>query len=148
MSSLNGWELLIYFFSIIAVSVLANLAGVNSQTYKSRFYLIKKVAWGIMIISSVYWVITFPYIGSYDFSSKSKYPSELNANKEAEYIKEHHQRIETLEEQVKEFRAVRERLDLMLQIIIFGIIFYGCNQIFNSKKNDLGEVESDKFLKL
>ena len=149
MQSLENWELPIYFLTMVAITSLSTLAGAESRVNRQKLNvtkIIKKICWGIVIISSAYWTITFPHVGSYyDFSNKSEYPAELNADKEAAYIKEYHQRIENLERETKEtkeeLRAVRERLDLILGIIMLGIITYGCNQIFNSKKKTLEEIQ-------
>ncbi len=113
----------------------------------------KKISWGLIIISMSYFIITFPYARHYnDYSSKSEYPPELNSNTETKYIQEHHRRIEHLEREVErtqeEVWAIRERLSLMLQILMFGIIYYGSNQIFNSKNKNPENIDNDKVLSL
>ena len=154
MLGLDNWELPIYGLSILGVSILANLSARPLAEKEKNFYLMKKIAWVFIIISMAYFTITFPYAGRYyNFSSKSDFPDELSSDTEAaKYIKENHQRIEALERQMEktreEVQAIRERLSLMLQILMYGIIFYGCNQIFNSKNKELKETDNDKILNL
>jgi predicted transcriptional regulator len=153
MLGFDNWESLIYLLSMIGVSVLANSSGKPLAGNEKKFYLMKKISWGLIVLSMAYFTITFPYAGNYyNFSNKSEYPAELTSNTETKYIQEHHQRIEDLEKEVErtreEVRAIRDRLSLMLQILMYGIIFYGCNQIFKSKNRELEEIDKDKVLNL
>ena len=126
MFHIEWYEWIIYFLSLLSVMLLGGLSGkVSKDKFKGKTELIKKISLAVFIVTSMYWIITFPFVSPYyNFSEKSDYPSEISAEKEANYIKEHHRRIESLEREVKEtkdeLKAVVGRINLFLQLLILN----------------------------
>lgn len=145
MFHLEGYEWIIYFLSLVSVTLLGSLSGkIAKNKFKGNTELIKKICLGVFMITSMYWIITFPFVSPYfSFAEKTDYPAEISAEKQSDYIKEHHGRIENLERELKEtkdeLKAVTGRINLILQLVMYGLIYFGCTWIFNSNKKDLEE---------
>jgi amino acid transporter len=152
MWDLGDFRLIAYFFSLLGVIALASTAGDKSHS-KTRAFYIKKAAWAILIPVSFYWVISIPYVGFYHEHPKTPdYPTSISADEADRYIKENHSRIEGLQNELKEtkeaLREIQQHYYMILQIIMYGIIFYGGSQIFNSKNKSAEEIQSDQIEKL
>ena len=142
MFRVEGYELIIYGLSFISVMLLGGLSGKTlNKNFKNKELLVKKICLGVFIITSMYWIITFPYVGSYyNFNDESDFSSDISTEKQADYITENHKRIVNLEKELgrtkKELQEVSERVKLILQLLMYGMIYFGANWIFGSNKND------------
>jgi hypothetical protein len=136
----------------MSVVTLIALSSGKARPIIRASYL-KKTAWAILVFASIYWTASIPYIHSYyQYSGNLKYPESISAGEETRYIKDHHSRIEDLERELKEakedLRALKEHYWLMFQFIMYGVVFYGCSQIFDKKNKNLEEVQADRIEKL
>ncbi len=152
MSDLGFWGVTTYFFTIIAIAGLVTLASVKIQKERKAFYL-KKILWGMLIISTIYWYLTVPFVGSYyKFSGNLEFPTNLSPEEETKYIKDHHTRIENLEEELKETKeeldAIQKHYQMLIQFLFYAILYYGVNQIFNSKNKNLKEINKEELEKI
>ncbi len=137
----EGYELIIYDFSFMSIILLGMLSGITKDKFKNRTLLLKKICFGIFILTSMYWIIIFPHISSYyNFNDDSDFSSNISAEKQADYITENHKRIESLERELgktkKELQEVSERVKLILQFLMFGMLAFGANWIFGSNRNN------------
>ncbi len=154
MFHIEGYEWMIYCLSLLSITLLGSFSGRNfKEKFAGKTELVKKICLAIFVVTSMYWIITFPYVSSYyDFSDKSDYSSEMISNKQSDYIIKNHRQIEVLERELKEtkdeLKAVTGRINLILQIIMYGLIYFGANWIFNSNKKDLEENQDNLSLKL
>lgn len=155
MFHLEGYEWVIYGLSLFSIILLGSLSTGNKlrNKFKDKTELVKKICLTVFIATSIYWIITFPYVDSYySFPDKSDYPASVSVGKQFDYIEENHRRIESLERELQEtkdeLKAVAGRINLILQIIMHGLIYFGANWIFSSKKKDLQEIQSDQISKL
>lgn len=145
MFRVEGYEWIIYFLSLLSVMMLGTLSGTSLKNkFAGKIVLVKKICLGVFIITSIYWIITFPSVSPYfNFADKSDYPAEISLENQSKYIKEHHGRIESLERELKEtkdeLKKVTERIDLILQIIMYALIYFGASWIFSSNKKDSEE---------
>ena len=76
-------------------------------------------------------------------------PIEQN---QTEYIRNNQTRIENLERQVeksnKELRELREHYNFLIQLVMYGIVFYGANKMFPPKKIDIETIQENESHKL
>lgn len=152
MWDLGEFRLIAYFFSLLGVIALALAAGDKSHL-KTRAFYIKKAAWAVLILVSFYWVISIPHVGLYhEYPKTLDYPTSISADEADRYIKENHSRIEGLQNELKEtkeaLREIQQHYYMILQIIMYGIIFYGSSQIFNSKNKSAEKIQLDQIEKL
>ncbi len=146
MYHIEGYELLIYGLSLLSVILLGNFSAktVKPKLSQNKFLIVKKICLGVFILTSIYWIITFPYAGSYyRFSEEADYPNKVEVEQQSDYIVKNHRQIESLErelEQTKnELQAVTGRIQLILQLIMYGLIYFGASWIFTSNNRDTGE---------
>lgn len=139
----KGYEWLIYGLSLLSIMLLGTFSFVNStgNLSQSKLLVVKKICLGIFIITSMYWIITFPSISSYhSFSDKSDYPDKMKTEEQSDYIAKNHRQIENLERELQETRDQMEafsgRIDLFFQMIMYGLIYFGASWIFTSNKKD------------
>lgn len=154
MADLGFGGITTFLFTIIAIVGLVTLASVEVKPQKEQTarYL-KKILWGMLIISASYWYLTIPYVGSYyKFSGNLEYPSNLIAEEETKYIKDHHTRIENLEEELKETKeelaAIREHYEMIIHFLFYAILYYGVNQIFKSKNKGSNKANKEEIQKI
>ena len=147
MYHLEGYEWAIWGLSLVSATVFGAFAARNtkSRLTQKKFLMIKKVCLGVFILTSMYWIITFPFAGSYsDDSDKSDYPANINAEEQSDYINKNHREIEILKRRLErttnKLESVSERMRLMLQVLMYGLISFGFNRIFTS--NETGEEKS------
>lgn len=141
MSNTN-WEWLSHFFSfltILAIMLLAMMPAVGQNSKLREFYL-KKICWGILIVSVSYFYMTLPFVSSYyNFSGKLDYPTAVKSTEEQEkYLKDHHHRIERLEDELKEtkeeLRENQNHYKFAVHALFYAILYIGIFQIL--KKRD------------
>ena len=133
----EGYEWIIYVLSFMSIMLLGSLSGNTKDKFKNKILLIKKICLGVFVLTLMYWIITFPYVSSYyNFNDDSNFSSTISAEKQADYITENHNRIVSLERELgetkKELKEVSGRLQLFLQFLMYGMIFFASNWIFNS----------------
>jgi hypothetical protein len=148
MSSIFSWNLLFYATSFFAVMLIFTIPG-RQFSVRTKLYL-NKMKWGLAVISSFYWMIAVPYVGwTSIYPTKLEIPIEQN---QTEYIKSNQIRIEDLEKQVeksnRELRELREHYNFIIQLMMYGIMFYGANKLFPPKKIDLENIEENELHKL
>lgn len=139
MINIEGYEWIIYGLSLLSAMLLGSLSVNTTNKFKNNGLLIKKICLGVFVLTSIYWIITFPYVSSYyNFHGESNFPSNISAEKQTDYITENHRRIESLERELKEtkdeLKAVTGRITLFLQFIMYGLIFFSSNWIFSSNR--------------
>lgn len=139
---LEGYEWIIYFFSMLSVALLGTFYAKHSTSKLSRkkLLIVKKICLAVFIVTSIYWIITFPYIGSYyNFADKSDLPANISVEKQSDFIRENRLQIESLERELKEttddLEAVTGRINLLLQLIMFALIYFGTSWIFTPDKS-------------
>ena len=151
MSDLTAFGLIFYFLSIIAIVILATLA--NGQVRPAlRKYPVRKICWGILAVTAGYWFVGVPYVGKYyDFSTKKEFPQAVTEETVGEVLRDHHGRIEKLERSLEEARTeasqLRDYLQMLLQLLMYGVIFYASQLIFNQRFGSSAGT-SDKSIKL
>jgi hypothetical protein len=151
MIRFESYEWLIYGLSLFSVVLFGALSGKIKNDNKKRVLLVRKVCVAVIGITSIYWIITFPYASSYfNPHSDSDFPSEISVEKQATFITENHRRIESLESELKrtkdELEAVTGRIQLFLQLFMYGMIFFISNWISGS--NGSGSADSQENLNL
>lgn len=140
---------LINFLVILAVMMLATLAGTEPTKKLKAFYL-KKVCWIILVIGVIYWSMTVPYVGRYhEPSNILSYPGETTTIEEqSKYIQDHHRRIERLEGELKEtkeeLKEVKEHYNWVFKAMFYGVLYFGIFQILKKKDRSLIDSEDDK----
>lgn len=102
----EGYEWIIYGLSLMSIMLLGGLSGntkITIDKFKNKTLLVKKICLGIFVLTSMYWIITFPYVSSYyNFNDDSDFSSNISAEKQANYITENHKRIVSLERELGE----------------------------------------------
>jgi hypothetical protein len=146
MFHIEGYEWAIYGLSLLSIMLLGIMSGGTKLKGKfiSKTQLVKKICLAVFVVTSIYWIITFPFVGSYySFPDKSDYPANVSVEKQFDYTKENHRRIEILERELQETRdelkAFAGRVNLILQLIMYGLIYFGASRIFSSNKKDSEE---------
>lgn len=143
MSKLEVYELVIYFFTFLSVCLLGSLSFTKVKPeFANRAIFFKKIASVVFLITAIYWILTFPYVGSfYYISDKTEFPNKITAEKQVDYIVENRRRIESLEKELKETKddleAVRERIKMFLELFMFALIYFGVNWFFYANKNNV-----------
>jgi hypothetical protein len=142
MIDLNWIEYIINFLAIFAVMTLAILASGEPKKMLTAFYM-KKVCWVILIIGVSYWFITVPYVGSYhEYSGKLDYPAVTKSIEEQnKYIREHHGRIERLEDELKEtkqeLKEIKEHYKWIIRAMFYGVLYFGIFQVLKKRDGTL-----------
>jgi hypothetical protein len=145
MIHIEGYEWIIYALSLLSIILLGSLSGkIVKNKFKIKTEYVRKICLAVFIATSIYWIITFPYVSSfYSFPEKSDYSASSSQEKQGDYIEENHRRIETLERELQRTREQLEafagRVNLILQLIMYGLIYFGANWIFSSNKKDAEE---------
>jgi Na+/melibiose symporter-like transporter len=148
-SSWTWLSYLINFLTILAVMLLAMMAGTKPTKKVNAFYL-KKVCWIILITGMSYWYITVPSVSRYhEFDKKLEYPTNTQLIEEqGNYIREHQRRIDRVESELKEtkdeLREIKEHYNWVIKALWFGILYFGINQIIKKRDESLIESEEDK----
>lgn len=144
MSNTN-WEWLSHFFSFLttlAIMMLAMMPAVGQNSKLREFYL-KKICWGILIISVSYFYITVPFFSSYyNVSNKLEYPTAVKSTEENEkYLKDHHFRIERLEDELKEtkeeLKKIQNHYEFAVHALFYAILYIGIFQIMKKRDGNL-----------
>ena len=148
MSDIFSWNLLFYATGLFAMILICTTPG-RQLSIRTKFYL-NKIKWGLAVISAFYWMIAVPYIGwTSIYPTKLDIPIEQN---QTEYIRNNQTRIENLERQVeksnKELRELREHYNFLIQLVMYGIVFYGANKMFPPKKIDIETIQENESHKL
>lgn len=143
----EGYEWVIYGLSFLSIMLLGSITGGIKlrNKFKNKTELVKKICLAIFVVTSAYWIITVPHIGSfYSFPDKSDYPANVSVEEQSDYIKENHRRIESLERELtrtrEQMEAFTERINLILQLVMYGPIYFGASWIFSSNKKDSEEM--------
>lgn len=146
---IKGYELLVYGLSLISVIVLGqSLYLIPKAKYKSAYSRIKLFFLGIFVVTSMYWIITFPYVGwTHNFSG---YENNYSKNTDIESVKnnaeQNRRRIEILERELEQtqsdLEAVADRIKLFLNLAMYGILFTGIGLGVRSFQKDKAENEA------
>jgi TolA-binding protein len=150
MYGLSFWDLAFYAISLTTVIWLfGRPESIFDKSKKT--VLLKKVLWSLLILTMFYWTTTVPHIGSFiNFTSnKIEVPIEKN---EAQHLENHQRRILYLEQQLEqnnnELRELRQHYYLLLQIVMYGLLFYGITKITKSNEKELEEIKKESIFKL
>lgn len=138
--NIAGYEWVIYGLSLLSVTLLGTLSAVTSTAALSekKLLLVKKICLAVFILTSIYWIITFPYVSSfYGFPESKELPANISTEEQSDYILENHRRIESLERELKQtkddLKAVSGRIELFLNLAMYGLIYFGAAKIFTFK---------------
>lgn len=132
MYQIEGYEWAIYGLSVFSVIMLGQLLFLKPKPkFKSAFPIGKIVCLVIFVITSMYWIITFPSVGwTYNFSdNKNTYSKDTGTENIKNDVDKNQKRIEILERELEQtqndLEKVAGRIRLFLQIAMFGLIYFG-----------------------
>lgn len=134
---------------IIIISLFGYFTGRNLPSQKKEIYK-KKFLLANMSILVVYIFLSVPYVEFfYGYSLKKEFPKELNSTEQvARYIKDHHHRIETLENELQKAREetymLREHYNNFLYFLMLGILTYSFSQILYPKHKNIDEIQAER----
>lgn len=131
MYEIEGYEWAIYGLSLFSVIMLGQFLFLKPKAkFKSAFSIGKIACLAIFVITSMYWIITFPSVGwTYNFSeNKNSYSKDISIENVKNDVDKNRQRIEILERELEQtqndLEKVTGRIRLFLQIAMFGIIYF------------------------
>lgn len=146
MLKIEGYEWAIYFLSIFSVMVIGQFLFLKPKSkFKSAYSIVKIVCLIIFVITTIYWIITFPYVGwSHKFSeNENNYSKGIDIESVKNDTDKNRHRIEILERELQQtqndLEAVAGRIKLFLQIAMYGLIYLGVGLGVRSLQKDKAE---------
>jgi hypothetical protein len=144
------WDLIFYAIAILSAIVLFGRPESVFNKTKTTIY-INKVLWSFLVISLVYCGLTVPYISGFiNFpSNKIEIPIQQN---EVKHLENHQRRILYLEQKLEQtnndLKEFRQHYYMLMQIFMYGLLFYGITKITKSNEKELEEIKEDSIFKL
>lgn len=139
----NWVDVAILFVGSAAIGILVTIAtGTLRERFKPYRSILSKVAWGILVGVGIHWYATTPFVGNYyDSGEVLDYPTGLGSTVTAEYLRDHHVRIEKLELELKEHaadhKALTEHYSFAVTFAFYCLMMFGVAKLMENPGPDL-----------